>query len=1091
MKSRNRYSFLAIFLFLSSFLFGWNYFSPLYNIERFYIDSMPNQQQLEHDYIIVNSERVFKDSNNYVQDVDYQIDYATGIIIFLHPLKDVFVEYQFYPGKLKRRFFLYEEIEYQDSVRIEKIKKKRHFLYSDNQLNVTGNKTISISVANDDDFNLDQSLFLRLNGRLAKNLYIEGQLSDSQSPITPEGDSREISSLDQIFLRVYNSDYELALGDLEMEYKQTDFFNYTPKFEGLKVARLGNNNIHAALAVAKGKRATYNFSGIEGKQGPYYISVENISGVQIVPGSELVFLNGEEIFRGTDYTIDYSDGSMIFTNNHFISSTTKLKVNFQYTDEQYRQNLYLVSSSWNITENLRLTPQIIWQTDDKNNPLLEDYSEDDIALMKAAGDSTVWGSGVFYIEDGSGHYNYNEEEDFYYYVGADSQAIGYYNLRFTYIGSGKGFYNKAVSGDYYYYTGIGGDYLLARRLQTPESQGNVGLELSYEKKGIAIDLEGIITSEDQNLWSSNNDDNNDALAGKIRIYVKPDWDRIEPSITIQQRNWQENLALFSELNTPAEIYDLENTPDSLATKETTVNSEVKLFNRFTPGITLKYKDVDHYLNQHYLSLYGSVLRSKYISILDYKYIQQGQNYHESLDRDRSEIVRHNLNWKLNYRTLYFSGYYLIDKNEIDYKNDFNLGLKQDRYKLTLGLQLVEGNNIEIYWEEEKSDTLVTEDLWLDKQAISTFGTIGVYKREDFFCRINLAHRKIDEEVDQEYDLAEISFNKKFLSHALNVNGNYELQNVEFYPKLRELEFVGEELGIYDSLGFVSEEGEYDFVVTSIDYDNPKMSVQVNANTSIDIDPGRITDSFWRNLKSETYLLINENSTSSHKRDIYILNPNYIRTKEYTLYGRYIINQNFRVNIIPGKLNGRFNYEEEEILDQRYNDNLEVIKRDNYGGLLRLLKVAGFNWEIELERSQEADSRHQLNSISYTGQLSAKTNLNRKFSMKTTIDYSKEEGDEHGVENSFQLKSFVISELVTYFGEMGFKLTGKFQYKKNYRSGYNFTSYIDKQSGNIAKWALTMNYQMNSFTYLTIGYSGDSYPNQKQKHKFSMEIKAEL
>jgi len=93
-------------------------------------------------------------------------------------------------------------------------------------LNITGSKTFSISVANNEDFSLNQSLFLRINGELSRNLRIEAQLTDSQSPITPEGDSREISSLDQIFIRLYGKNYELAFGDLEMKFENTQFYQF-------------------------------------------------------------------------------------------------------------------------------------------------------------------------------------------------------------------------------------------------------------------------------------------------------------------------------------------------------------------------------------------------------------------------------------------------------------------------------------------------------------------------------------------------------------------------------------------------------------------------------------------------------------------------------------------------------------------------------------------------------------------------------------------------------------------------------------------------------------------------------------------------
>ena len=166
--------------------------------------------------IIINSEKVYYDSIDFESD-DYQIDYQKGTITFNKALGNCIIEYYIYPEHLTNRFYLFQTQEYSDTTNVQITKINSPKFYDNTDLDITGSKTISISVANNEDFDLDQSLFLKINGKLSDEMSIEAQLSDSQTPITPEGDSRELSSLDKIFIRLYGEKYELAFGDLEMD----------------------------------------------------------------------------------------------------------------------------------------------------------------------------------------------------------------------------------------------------------------------------------------------------------------------------------------------------------------------------------------------------------------------------------------------------------------------------------------------------------------------------------------------------------------------------------------------------------------------------------------------------------------------------------------------------------------------------------------------------------------------------------------------------------------------------------------------------------------------------------------------------------
>ena len=331
----NRYKLSCFFLFLlflfgiPNIIFAYNIYSPLYKQQHIYADSI-NYKFKINAKILQNSLQVFDQSDTLLTDEYYSYQADSKEIIFSVYPKNYIVRYAVFPKNLEKKIANFTEIDFADSTQIIKAKQKRLFFNYDPNLRISGNKTIAISIANNADFKLEQSLFLKIDGELSKNLFITAQLTDSQSPITPEGDSRELSNLDNVFLKLYGKQYELAFGDLEMQLPKTKFVDYQPKFEGFKAGWFPENKYSGALAISKGERQTVNISGQEAKQGPYFLSEEFEDGIKVVPGSEKLYLDGSLMQRGDDYTIDYSEGSVTFSSKHFINANSQIRVNFKH-----------------------------------------------------------------------------------------------------------------------------------------------------------------------------------------------------------------------------------------------------------------------------------------------------------------------------------------------------------------------------------------------------------------------------------------------------------------------------------------------------------------------------------------------------------------------------------------------------------------------------------------------------------------------------------------------------------------------------------------------------------------------------------------
>jgi len=94
-------------------------------------------------------------------------------------------------------------------------------------------------------------------------------------------------------------------------------------------------------------------------------------------------------------------------------------------------------------------------------------------------------------------------------------------------------------------------------------------------------------------------------------------------------------------------------------------------------------------------------------------------------------------------------------------------------------------------------------------------------------------------------------------------------------------------------------------------------------------------------------------------------------------------------------------------------------------------------------------------------------------------------------NQDKLKGLSFQQTVIYSFSKKYKLFSNLKLKHNRRSGYSFTSSIDKTEGLIFIWSAKIDYKVNSFTYASLEYSGDDYAKRKAQHKLKLEVKAEF
>jgi len=105
----------------------------------------------------------------------------------------------------------------------------------------------------------------------------------------------------------------------------------------------------ATLAGVKGVFVSRQFQGTEAVQGPYILSDdEGRTGVAIVAGSEVVWLDGVRMARGetADYAMDYDRGQLTFSARRLISSASRIAIDYQVALTEYRRNVSSFGGGW-------------------------------------------------------------------------------------------------------------------------------------------------------------------------------------------------------------------------------------------------------------------------------------------------------------------------------------------------------------------------------------------------------------------------------------------------------------------------------------------------------------------------------------------------------------------------------------------------------------------------------------------------------------------------------------------------------------------------------------------------------------------------
>ena len=1090
---------LFLLLFSAVHIAAYNYFSPIQREEAIDLTRQQENIRLDNSNIIIGSDSLFvmnpQDSTKicFQRGIDYTIDCQSGILnirILPEGVRFVTISYRIYPEDLRNRFFYYT-LQRGDSTYVPPRRQKRAWdLGTRTELNVTGSKSISLTVGNQDDVSIDQSLFVKMDGEITPGIKVQAQLSDNSSPITPEGDSREISNLDQVFIKIYGNKYEVAFGDLDFPIENTQFMDVDLQFEGLRAGWYGEDTYRAALAVSRAQTQTVEFNGEQAKQGPYYLNIDGFS-LQVIAGSETVYLNGVAMQRGSDYTIDYEEGTVTFTNNHFIDEDSYIMVVFQYSDEDYRKNLYMASTETTPLGRFFLDAHAIVLNDDKKNPLQASLSDEDKDILRAAGDQAAWGNGITETDEGDGNYILVTEGDisYYEYVGYDS--TGTYVLTFTYVGSGEGSYEQQSPSVYYYVGERQGRYEPVLELPAPQRQINYDFAAGWRGDYLQIETETLVTSLDKNTWSSKDDGDNDSWATHAGFDLDPGYDLFEPKLTGYYRYFRKGLAPIAEIDDPESSYETYEFTrnDTVSRQEFFGNYSMRLFELLTPSVTYTEKEYEDFAAFRQSVYTGTLDQFSFVPYVWLRYMNSTQDYLDpTLEQNEASIRRLNINSHYTIYRYRLGGEYYRNRFEESYLTESDYRDQTTTWKIFAGTHETKEVAAKVTYStnEYRIDTADYEqdtDTWQLDYLMS-------YSKHRF--KLRYLHRIVEDRDDKDdYDVAEITSVNSFLRDAISMSVNYSLENLEFYPKVRELQYIGEGLGEYDSTGVYVDEGDFEWVyITS---GEPELSIEINTDGSLFLNPRMIfpNTAILNRLQTETYFAITENSRSDQKWKVYLLSSDRVMDSKYTIYGSNSFRQTVWFDLIPKALMLKGQYGKDKTLDNRYQETTDSME-ESWFYSARYTRIKDNDVELSWENLVEEDSYYDSRTESDIYQLEITTRTGRNLLLQTDLSYATEDGRKRLTNKEYAIKTIGASESLTLYLLSKYRMFSKISYKHNDRSGSDYLVYLaEKREGDIFEWSVNVSYKVNQFTSASFQYSGDSYPDEETSHEMTLEIRAEF
>lgn len=438
----------------------------------------------------------------------FEIEFASGILWLENPLAisdSLTARFQFIPLDLAPQYYRHRLVSQSpDTLASEPIStRKSDDIGSD--LRITGSKGFSVQTGQGTPGGLSQSLNLTIVGDIVPGLKTSAHISDKSSG--KSGASRRIEELDKIYITAESDYFKGTFGDFDLHQERDPLLNLQRRLTGLNLNynRAGNTMMGAA-AFFPGEYSSITLSGQDGLLGPYYLTdIGGRRGVQVLPGSERVYLDGILQRRGSqnDYEIDYEAGAIRFAAAKVLRNETRITIDYEIAREEYSRNFYQTWGETYPSRGLRIFSSLIQEGDNKNSPRSFELSAENRQILASAGADRLAASlsGARLVGAGAGDYTIDTVGGAHYlFVG---QNLGDYDVSFSFVGDGIGSY-KARGAGIFDYLGPGlGDHEPVILIPPPQVRryGSLGAAWNPRDSLFAFEVEAAGSDYDRNAHS--------------------------------------------------------------------------------------------------------------------------------------------------------------------------------------------------------------------------------------------------------------------------------------------------------------------------------------------------------------------------------------------------------------------------------------------------------------------------------------------------------------------------------------------------------------------------------------------------------------
>ena len=503
---------------------------------------------IQIDSVSINSQRftIFNSQSKLIPFQEYKIDFGKAILIIdSKKYTEIRVEYFRFPDFVTKNYTPFDEkLIVPNSTNTGKLyslttNKKVSEIKLFNGLKTKGFITRGITSGNNQNAVTNSALDLEISGKLSKDVTLLANIFDTNIPLQDNGYSQNITDFDRIFIEMFSKNWRVKAGDISLENKESYFLNFSKQVSGLQVEANVNKKIKvgASGAIVRGKFNRFNFTAVEGNQGPYKLfGVNNEPAIVIIAGSETVYINGIPIKRGEDkdYTIDYNLAEIEFNTTFPITNDMRILVEFQYSDRNYSRFITYEEASFK-SDNFNLSGYFYSENDAKNQPLQQSLTEEQKEVLVNAGNNQD-----LMISESAFRDEYSENKILYKKILTGATEVFEYStistdelyfVTFTNVGQNRGDYSidkSTAIGTIFKYIGANlGEYSPIIRLVAPTKSQFFIVKSDYnptEKTRLSTEI--AFSNNDANLFSTIDDNQNTALAAKVgweQILIDKKW----------------------------------------------------------------------------------------------------------------------------------------------------------------------------------------------------------------------------------------------------------------------------------------------------------------------------------------------------------------------------------------------------------------------------------------------------------------------------------------------------------------------------------------------------------------------------------------